>query len=160
MSTQKFGFDPAVQSSTPKVTVGTVHITEDGDVWEYCKADGAQTAGELAQISKDSTRDATPMTTTTVDSKTWDVGVPDIDMTDNYFGWFWRGNIKGGAFEIVLANGVAANSVLTSTGTAGEGGTGGTPIDGLVNVDAGVTSTRVTCWAHGILTVGVTAAYD
>jgi hypothetical protein len=154
------GFDPNVQSAQPLFVPGQIHIEPDGSVYEYCKANGAQTAGEFAQLTKDSTRDATPMTTTTVDSKVWDVGVACIAMTDNYFGWFWRGNIKGGEFEAVVVNAVAAGSVLTSTATAGEAGTGGTAIDGLESVDLGVTSTRVTVWAFGLLTVGKTAAYD
>ena len=78
-------------------------------------------------------------------------------MTDNYYGWFWCGY---GEFEVVVVNGVTALSPLTTTATAGEVGTGGTLIDGFINVDAGVTSTRVTCIAFGELTVAVTAAFD
>lgn len=161
MSLQSFAFDPALQHARPdQAKPGQIHVTPEGDVWQYCPANGASTAGELHQIAKDGSFDATPMTTTTVNSLVWGVGVPDIDVTDNYFAWYWRGNIVGGDFEIVLANAVGADSVLTSTATAGVGGTGGTPVDGLTNIDAGVTDTRVTCWANGILTVGKTAAYD
>lgn len=157
MSSQLYGFDPAVQTSTPLFAVGTYHKDELGREWRYGQANGAQTAGEVSQFTRDGTWDATPMTTTTQDSKLWDLGVPDIDMTDNYYGWFFIGK---GDFEIVVANGVTALSPLTTTATAGEVGTGGTLIDGLINIDAGVTSTRVTCKAFGRLTVAVTAAFD
>ena len=157
MSGQLLGFDPSRQDEIPKFTPGREHRDAQGRLWKYVRANGAQTAGEVSQVAKDGTYDATPMTTTTVNSLTHDCVVPDIDVTDNYYYWGFAGE---GEFEIVVVNGVTANSVLTSTGTAGEVGTGGTPVDGLLNIDAGVTSTRVTCFAHKRLSVGVTPAYD
>lgn len=157
MSIQSLMFDPNVQSVTPLFPVGHVYFDEYGRKFRYGQANGAQTAGEVSQFSRDGTWDATPMTTTTQDSKLWHLGVPNINMTDNYYGWFFCGF---GEYEIVVANAVAALSPLTTTGTAGEVGTGGTLIDGLMNVDEGVTSTRVTCIAFGELTVGVVAAFD
>jgi hypothetical protein len=157
MSGQLLGFDPNVESSVPLFPLGRMHTDEKGRLWVYGQANGAQTAGEASQFTRDGNWDATPMTTTTQDSKLWNVGVPNIAMTDNYYGWFFHGC---GEFEIVVANGVAALSPLTTTGTAGEVGTGGTLIDGLINIDEGVTSTRVTCLAFGRLTVAVIAAFD
>lgn len=157
MTQQLLGFDPNRATEVPLFTVGREHRDEQGRLWRYCKANGNLVAGDLHQVAKDGTMDATPMTTTTVDSKVWDVVVPNINVTDNYYFWGFAGE---GQFEIVLANGTTALSVLTSTGTAGEGGAGGTPIDGLINIDAGVTDTRVTCMAHKRLSVGITAAFD
>lgn len=157
MSSQLLMFDPNSQSSTALFKVGTMHTDEQGRLWVYGQANGAQTAGEVSQFTRDGTWDATPMTTTTQDSKLWNLGVPNINMTDNYYGWFFHGF---GDFEIVVVNAVTALTALTTTGTAGEVGTGGTLIDGLMNIDAGVTSTRVTCHAFGRLTVAVTAAFD
>lgn len=158
MSVQSYAFDPAVQSLTPLARVGQLHIDHLGRYWRYGQANGAQTAGEVAQFSRDGTWDATPMTTTTQDSKLWRLGVPDIAMTDNYYGWFWTGN---GDFEIIVSNAVAALSPLTTTATAGVVGTGGTLIDGLINIDEGATDTRVTCHAFVTeLSVAVIAAFD
>lgn len=157
MSFQNPYFTPSLQHSTPQTKLGRFHWDEMGRLWVYGQANGAQTAGEVAQFSRDGLWDATPMTTTTQNSQLWNLGVPDIAMTDNYYGWFFCGF---GEFEIVVVNAVTALSPLTTTATAGEVGTGGTLIDGLINIDAGVTSTRVTCLAFGRLTVAVTAAFD
>ena len=88
MTIQKCGFDPNVQSSTPLFPVGTVHFDIYGRKFRYGQANGAQTAGEVSQFTRDGTWDATPMTTTTQDSKLWHLEVPNIDMTENYYGWF------------------------------------------------------------------------
>ncbi len=157
MSKQTVGVDINLQTADPVFKLGQVHFDEYGRKFRYGQANGAQTAGEVSQFTRDGTWDATPMTTTTQDSKLWHLGVPNINMTDNYYGWFWCGY---GEFEVVVVNGVTALSPLTTTATAGEVGTGGTLIDGFINVDAGVTSTRVTCIAFGELTVAVTAAFD
>lgn len=157
MSVQILGFDPGRQSSDLLFKLGTTHFDEQGRIWKYGQAAGAQTAGETAQFNREGGWDATPMTTTTQDSKLWNLGVPHIDMTDNYYGWFFHGC---GEFEMVVTDSVTALSALTTTGTAGVVGTGGTLIDGLMNIDAGVTATRVTCVAFGRLTVGVIAAFD
>lgn len=150
-------FAPSLQHDRPQFTVGSVHWDEQGRLWRYGKANGAVTAGHTVIFARDDTWDGAPITTTLVDTKNWFLGVADRAFTDNYFGWFWVGY---GFFEVVIANAVSALTVLTSTGTAGVLGTGGGIIDGMQNVDAGVTDTRVTCVAYGLLTVGVTAAYD
>lgn len=155
--TQVLGFDPSLQTSVPLFNVGTQHTDELGRKYRYARANGNLTAGKTAQFTKDGTWDAVAMTTTTLDSKRQRLGVPDINVTDDYYAWFWIG---WGDFECIIENSTAAGSVLTSTGTAGVPGAGGTNIDGFENIDAGVTDTRVTCTAYGELTAGVTAAYD
>lgn len=157
MSIQSLSFNPAMQHSTPQHKLGAVHWDEQGRMWRYGQANGAQTAGCTAQFSKDGTWDATPMTTTTLNSLPQRLGVPDIAMTDNYYGWFFCGF---GDFECIIANGISASAVITSTATAGKPGSGGTPLDGFENIDAGVTDTRVTCLIYGLMTAGLTAAYD
>lgn len=157
MSRQTLMFNPAREDAVPLFKLGTLNVDELGRHWIYGQANGAQTAGQIAQFTREGGWDGTPMTTTTQDSKMWDCGIPDINMTDNYYGWFWVGF---GEFECVVANAVTALSPLTTTGTAGVAGTGGTLIDGFMNIDAGVTSARVTCKAFGRLTVGVIANFD
>lgn len=158
MGAQVTGFDPNFQSAAPALfRVGQVHWDELGRKWRYGQANGALTAGTTCQFSKDGTFDATPMTTTTLNSQVQRLCAPNIDMTDNYFGWFFCGY---GDFELIIANAIGANSVITSTATAGKPGSGGTPLDGFENIDAGVTDTRVTCTVYGEFTAGLIAAYD
>jgi len=140
--------------------LGQKHIDQLGRVWIYGQANGAFDAGDVGQMSEDGTYDFTPMTTSTLNSIARQLGVPDIALTDNQYAWFFIGGIGTVDFEIICANGLSANSILTSTATAGELGSGGTPIDGARNIDAGVTNTRVTVKVFGNLTAGVTAAYD
>ena len=67
--------------------------------------------------------------------------------TTNKYGWVWCGV---GTFEAIVANGVAADSNLTTTTNGGEAGTGGDVIATCINIDAGVTNTRVTVRCAGI----------
>ena len=157
MSGQLFAVDMEIQSAIPLYPSGTVHFDRLGRKFVYGQANGALTAGTTCQMSKDGSFDFTPMTTTTLNSLPQRLGSPDIDMTDNYWGWFFQGF---GDWELIIANGTSANSVITSSATAGKPGAGGTPLDGLENIDAGVTDTRVTCTIYGSFTAGVTAAYD
>lgn len=161
MTAQLTFFDPSVQHSTPQAKMGEVNWDIYGKKWRYGKANGALAAGGVVMFARDEDPyvawDGQPVTTTLQDTKMWHLGVPDIAMTDNYFGWFFVGF---GYFEILVANAVSALSPLTTTGTAGVVGTGGTLIDGLMNVDAGVTSTRVTCIAFGELTTMVIQNFD
>lgn len=163
---QHRGFNPTQQYSSLNIincpNLGDRHVDPlTGKVWMFARANGNLVAGDVHQLAEDGSFDMTPMTTTTLNSIARQLGVPEIAVTDNYYAWFFVGCIAGSCnHEIVVSNGVSANSVLTSTATAGEIGSGGTPIDGVRNIDAGVTDTRVTCIVFGMLTAGVTAAYD
>ena len=157
MSGQLSYFDPNVQHSTPQTALGTVHWDRVGRLWRYGQANGAQTAGEISQFTKTGTFDATPATTTTINSVMQMIGSPEIDMTDNYYGWFFCGF---GLHEIIVTNGVSANTVMTSTATAGVIGTGGSNLDGCENIDAGVTDTRVTVLVAALFTALFAASYD
>jgi hypothetical protein len=158
---QHVAFDPQIQSPTPIAKPGSVHINPvNGDVYQYLQADGDVEAGGLTQIAVDGSYEAKETTTTLVDGKVWQIGIFGIDVDDENYAWAWRGNLLGGTFEAKVANGTSANSVLTSTANAGEAGAGGTPIDGAINIDAGSNTALVTIYAHGILSVGKTAAFD
>lgn len=155
MSGQLVGVALSEQSATQLFPLGALHIDEQGRFWEYCQINGALAAGYTALIPNGN--DAAPLTTTNAGSVGQKVGIADRAFTDNYFGWLFRGN---GDFEAVIANAHSAGALLTSTANAGIPGAGGVALDGLRAIDAGVTATRVTVHAPGLLTVGVAAASD
>lgn len=139
------GFDLTVNEALPTQVVGALFSGDNG-FYSYQKCEGGLTAGQFALI--DELGDATGLTTTNSGSLPQSVGVACADLTDEYYGWFWRGC---GSFEAIVTNAVAAGTQLTTTASAGVAGTGGDTIIGLRNVDAGVTSTRVTVFAATIM---------
>ena len=156
MGGQLTNVDLTLNTELPRFTPGALYIAEDGRFYEYAKSEGAASAGHFCII--DESGDAIKADNDTHTAVAYKLGVACVDMTDEYYGWYWRGN---GVFEAIIGNSVSALSALTLTGTGGEPGTGGTlKLDGVTNIDAGVTSTRVTCYAPGLMTVGVAVLYD
>jgi len=116
----------------------------------------------MHHMATDASYDFTPNTTTLTGTpgSHWKLlGVPDVDMTDNYYGWFWIGY---GTYECVIENSFAAADIIYTTANAGLPGTNSSSfiLDGFKTIDAGVTTTRVTCWAAGRLTAGLIACAD
>lgn len=150
MSGQLGMVNTGMQHSSPQHKLGSIHIDEYGRKWRYGKASGAVAAGKVAQMTKDNTYVFSAMTTTTLNSQKYGLGAPDIDVSDTYYAWFFIGY---GVFTIIVANAVAANTALTSTGTAGVLGTGGTALPGVESQALGVTNTRVSVYVQGELAV-------
>ena len=144
INTGLVGFDFTVNESLPTQKVGATFTADDG-IYQYAKCEGGLTAGQFALI--DENGDATALTTTNSGSLPQAVGVACATLTDEYYGWFWRGC---GVFEAIVTNGAVAGQ-LTTTASAGVAGTGGDTIIGARNVDAGVTDTRVTIFAATIM---------
>jgi hypothetical protein len=162
MSKQLTATDTSIQSSTALHPIGQVGFDEFGREWMYCKSEGGATAGYLCTITTDGAYDATLVTTTTAGTAGthWKLlGAPDIDMTDEYYGWYWIGC---GTFELVLENAFTAADVVYTTAAAGIAGADDTSfqIEGLKAIDNGVAATRVTVWAADRLHVGVVEAHD
>ncbi len=142
MSQQMVAPDFFLQTQEAQFPLGQYTIQPDGTAYEYVKASGAVTAGFFVLI--DQAGLAANMTTTnSPNTYQQKAGIAVRDLTDTYYGWVFRG---GGTFQAVVANAVSAGSQLTSTGTGGNAGTGGTTIRGARNIDLGVTSTRVTVY--------------
>lgn len=135
----------------PQFAVGTFVETTEG-AFEYAQVDEALgiAAGRFAIIGPSS--QAIAMNTTDSGSLGQKIGIAVATLADNEYGWFFRGL---GEFEALVTNGVAANTQLTTTATDGEAGTGGDTIQGLRNVDPGVTSTRVTVFAASLMSTNV-----
>lgn len=130
--------------------LGEVHVDPDGRHWEYVQADGAITAGHACIVSSAGQADA--LNTTNDGSVGGKIGIADHAFADNQYGFLFRGF---GLIEAVVANSVAAGTAMTTTANDGIIGTGGVAIQGLSNVDAGVTATRVTCYAASLMSVNV-----
>jgi hypothetical protein len=162
MSKQGY-FDPNTISSTPLAVLGQLHIDEQGRQWIYGQDSGSgTTAGYFNDMTTDGNYDFTSTTTARVGTpgSNWKLlGVPNVNVTASYYAWYWVGY---GTFECVLANGYSAADVVYTTATGGTAGSNSSShiLDGFKNIDAGVTSTRVTCWAAGRLTAGLTGCAD
>lgn len=162
MTRQLVAVDISSESATMLCDLGTIHEDEFGRKFIYGRANGALTAGHMCDMTTDGTYDFTATTTTRCGTPgtNWKLlGVPNIGMTDNYYGWFWIGY---GEFECVIENSFAAADVIYTTANAGIPGTDSASfqLDGFKTIDAGVTATRVTCYAAGRLTAGVAEAAD
>lgn len=142
----RVGQDFTVNTVDPTETVGALFSGSDG-VYQYIKGEGTILAGQFLLV--DENGDATGLTTTNSGALPQAVGVAVCDLTDEYYGYVWRGC---GSFEAIVTNAVAAGTQLTTTASAGVAGTGGDTIQGLRNVDAGVTDTRVTVFAATLMT--------
>lgn len=145
------GVDLTEVSTSAKFEPGTMHWASDG-AYEYAQLDEAAgvVAGGYVIIGPSS--QAIAMNTTDSGSLGQKIGVAVAAIADNQYGWFWRGH---GEFEAIVVNAVSANSQLTTTATDGQAGTGGDTIQGLRNIDAGVTNTRVTVFAASLMTTNV-----
>ena len=136
--------DLTVNEEKPTQTVGDLFIGTDG-IYQYVKSEGGASAGMFLLV--DQVGDATKLTTTNSGSTAQAVGVAVADLTDEYYGYVWRGV---GTFEAIVADSVTAGN-LTTTATDGVAGTGGDTIIGARNVDTGVTDTRVTIFAATLM---------
>lgn len=127
-------------------------ITTEGGTFQFAQLDEAAglAVGYFAILQ--STGQAQAMNTTDSAASPKQIGVACATLTDNQYGWFWRGP---GSWEAIVVNAVSADSSLTTTATDGVAGTGGDVIQGLKNVDAGVTSTLVTVNASVEMTTNV-----
>lgn len=106
--------------------------------------------GRFAIIGPDG--QAIAMNTTDSGSLGQDIGVACAALADNEYGWFWRGP---GTWEALVTDSVAANTQLTTTASDGIAGTGGDTIQGLRNLELGVTATLVDVFAAVEMTTNV-----
>jgi hypothetical protein len=114
-------------------------------VFRYGKAGAALTAGDLCAFSNDGLYTATKGATAALPTA---YGVPQGDMASGTYGWFFVGC---GTFNLRVASGIGAPAKLTTTGTAGTAGAGGTQF-GPVNVGTTAGAPAViACFAPGFL---------
>lgn len=114
--------------------------------FRYGKAGAALAKGDVCTFSNDGKYTASK--TATPAAIPFGICIPQSDMTSGSYGWFFIG---GGTFQANVAAGVIVGSVLTTTGTAGQLGAGGTKI-GAVNTGATAGAAAVVnCYAPTFL---------
>lgn len=133
------GFDLTNSTAQPRHQLGIPYWGREG-VFVYGKATETILAGQWVFLNE--RNELTLMDTTESGTEQMRVCVETANAnTTTPYVWVWCGV---GSFEAIVTNGVAADSSLTTTGSAGVAGTGGDAITGCINIDAGVTDTRVT----------------
>lgn len=148
------GIDTGLVTTSQKYDINRVyrikHPTYGGGAWIYGQADEDIDAGEWAHYAS-ADGGLTLMDSTEAADEPGRICVADTDIASGSWGWMWHGE---GTFEAIVVNAVAAATQLTTTATAGQAGTGGDDITGVQNIDAGVTSTRVTVEATQLMWAG------
>lgn len=155
-----FGINPnKAYAETPAIvehTVLKVGSNTDGE-WIFAQASGALTQYALCKI--DETGQATELDTTGSGSEPTMVGVPQVALADNEYGWFFRGNGGGDGkgIKMLVQTGVSAGAILTTTATAGEAGAGGDAIANVTNVDGNATGSvlAVEIFCPGLMATNV-----
>lgn len=99
----------------PEASVLTTGSNELGE-WVFAQANGA--IAQYAWCVIDEAGQAAELTTTNAESV---VGVVQVALADNEYGWFWRGGNCGGGGVIKgkMATLYAANAAVNTTGTPG-----------------------------------------
>ena len=116
--------------------VGKCVTASDGQKYMYVHASAAIAQYDVVGISE--TFEAAPLTKAMADDG-WFVGAAQVAFADNDFGWV----CVGGVAEINVLASCAPDVALCTSGTAGkldDDTTSQTKIDGIVQVDAAVTS--------------------
>lgn len=151
MTQDLVGIDTLQVDTTPKYDLAQIvrlnHATYGRGAWAYGQADEAIDAGEWVFVTE-ADGGLTLIDTTESASQPQLIGVADTDIASGSYGWVWVGE---GQMEAIVVNAVAAGTLLTTTATGGQAGSGGDAINSVTNEDAGVTSTRVTVRATGIM---------
>jgi len=113
---KKFGTDPAVIEHR----LGDLGSDTDGE-WVFVKAASAITQYDFVVIASDNT--VASLTTTNATSNSLQIGVAQVALAANEFGWVWVGGVMGGGSGKGIKGRCltlyAANTNLYTTATAG-----------------------------------------
>lgn len=136
--------------------LGDLGSDTDGE-WVFVKASTTVTQYDFVVIANDNT--VAPLTTTNATSASLQVGVAQVALATNEFGWVWVGGVMGGG----LGKGIrgrcltlyAANANLFTTATAGcADDTSTTLIKNVVGLaTVGASTTAVELKSQGYLSV-------
>lgn len=138
------GVDINKASVKPLYELGVPYFGKQG-IFSYAKC--TETIADGQWVFIDESNQLTLADTTESGTEQMRVGVAATDCTTSSpYIFVWLG---GGVFEAILSNALAADTALTTTATGGTAGSGGDAISGCINIDAGVTSTRVTVRCTG-----------
>lgn len=118
------GVDLSSASTTQEFALGKRVVASDGAVYEYGLANGAISQYSVCKVDDDF--QLTELTTAISASEPTRVGVPQLALADNEYGW----HIVAGPFSATLAGSISDGDALTTTTTAGTAGAGGDAIGG------------------------------
>jgi len=114
------GIDPnlvVASTGVPPFKLGQVGFDADGKGYQFVRANGTLSVGNVVQI--DELGDATPATTTTSAPGTGQglpVGVVVVALADNEWGWVQRYGVVG---SISVGTSCAVHTIVNTTATAG-----------------------------------------
>lgn len=113
---KSYGTDPAIVEAK----LGDLGTDTDGE-WVFVKASASVAQYAFVAITKDNT--VAELTTTTAGSNSLQVGVAQVALATNEFGWVWIGGPMGGGVGKGIKGKIAASYVaeanLNTTATAG-----------------------------------------
>lgn len=140
-------------STTPEYGVGE-HVNADSGVYVYMQANGAIVEGYLCKFVE-GTYDADTCTTAESGSVHTPLAanVTAGGLADNFWGWFWRG---GKGQDYVYVQDIATDTQVTTTATAGQGGSGGDNIFGLFTNENNSAAALTLCRASEIFSTNNT----
>lgn len=115
-------------------------VPGNNGIYRFGQAAGAIDLGAVCSI--DETGQVAELDTTGSGSTPKTVGVALAALADNEWGWFWRGC---GQCDVLLATSINDDTAITTTATAGVGGTGGDAITGLVSTESSGTGGLTGC---------------
>ena len=115
----------------PQFTLGTRHVDDAGNVYQYVKASGAVARYAAIRIPGDYQCAAI---TNSNDNVGLAVGVPQVALADDQYAWA----LIAGRGDCMLASGLTADASLGASSTAGRLGASSTSalIDGITSVGA------------------------
>ena len=141
-------------STTPEHKPGDTVVCDSG-LYVYGSANGAIDEGAICKFVE-GTWDFDEITTAESGSTNTPIGVcvASGGLADNYWGWFWRGQGK----ESVYVQDIATDTQVTTTTSAGEGGSGGDNIDSLFTNENNASAGLTVCRASRLLSTNFTTA--
>lgn len=148
---KSYGTDPSIVEAK----LGDLGTDTDGE-WVYVKASAAVAQYAFVVITKDNT--VAELTTTNAGSNSLQVGVAQIALAANEYGWVWIGGPMGGGTGKGIKGKIAASYVaeanLYTTATAGVADDAATTlIKNVVGLTATVGAGTVELKSQGYLSV-------
>ena len=148
---KSYGTDPAVVEHK----LGDLGSDTDGE-WVFVKASASVAQYAFVAIAKDNT--VAELTTTTAGSNSLQVGVAQVALATNEYGWVWIGGPMGGGVGKGIKGKIAASYVaeanLNTTATAGVADDASTTlIKNVVGLTLTTTAAAVELRSNGYLSV-------
>lgn len=115
---QKHGLTPSIADTDQKNRLGAVGQNTEG-TWVYGQAQGAIAQYDAVKVDNDG--QLIPLTTAVSASEPTAVGVAQVALADNEYGWVWvgEGGGSGSGIKVNVLASCAAGAKLYTTTTAG-----------------------------------------